>query len=133
MVRWFLCCALVVPLAAFAQSGGVGFRTVADALAAVKTRPGAKLTQPDGWTVITEQGGSVVWSFTPAGHPAHPAVVRRSIDVGDDGVPRVEMGVLCQGDKPACDALAKSFQTINERAMRPLRERMKTADEVKQR
>jgi hypothetical protein len=113
---------------------GVGFKSVADALAALKTRPGAKLTvsQPDAWTIITEQGGSVVWSFTPATHPAHPAVVRRSIVVGEDGVPRIELAALCQAEKAPCDRLMKDFRDLTERSSRAMRERMKTADETKQ-
>src|SRR5262245_14735526 len=115
MARILLECALsavfVMPVALFAQTGGtaekpttpgspagVGFKSVAEALTALKARPGAKssVTQPDSWTIITEQGGSVVWSFTPATHPAHPAVVRRAIVVGDDGMSRIEMASLCQ-------------------------------------
>ena len=93
---------------------GVGFKTVAEALAALKTRPGAKIsvTQPDGWTIITEQGGSVVWSFTPAAHPAHPAVVRRAIVVGEDGLPRIEMAGLCQAERAPCDRLMKDFRDL---------------------
>lgn len=114
--------------------GGVGFKSVADALAALKTRPGAKIsvTQPDAWTIITEQGGSVVWSFTPANHPAHPGVVRRAIVVGEDGLARIEMAGLCQGEKASCDRLMKDFRDLTERSARSMRERMKNADETKQ-
>jgi hypothetical protein len=141
MARILLECALSIvlaaPVALFAQTTaptGVGFKSVADALAALKTRPGTKLTvsQPDSWTIITEQGGSVVWSFTPATHPAHPAVVRRSIVVGEDGVPRIELAALCQADKAACDRLMKDFRDLTERSSRAMKERMKTADETKQ-
>jgi hypothetical protein len=113
---------------------GVGFKSVADALAALKTRPGAKIsvTQPDAWTIITDQGGSVVWSFTPDTHPAHPAVVRRAIVVGEDGLARIEMASLCQAEKSACDRLMKDFRDLTERSARAMRERMKDADETKQ-
>jgi len=149
MARILLDCALSLVIAApgalFAQTTmeppttsnsqvGVGFKTVADALAALKTRPGAKISvsQPEGWTIITEQGGSVVWSFTPAAHPAHPAVVRRSIIVGEDGVPRIEMASLCQGDRAACNRLMKDFRDLTERSSRAMKERMKSADETKE-
>jgi hypothetical protein len=151
MARTLLECAisavLAMPVAVFAQQAatagapttsnspaGVGFKSVADALAALKARPGAKIsvTQPDAWTIISEQQGSVVWSFTSASHPAHPAVVRRSLVVGEDGVARIEMAVLCQAEKAPCDRLTKDFRDINERSMRALRERMKSADETKQ-
>jgi len=145
MTRILVDCALSIALAApaalFAQnavaadgpSSGVGFRSVSEALAALKTRPGAKVsvTQPDGWTIITEQGGAIVWSFTPATHPAHPAVVRRAIVVDEDGNARIEMTGLCQGDKPSCDRLMKDFRDLTERSSRALKERMKSADENK--
>jgi hypothetical protein len=130
-----------MPVAVFAQTGGtssssagVGFRNVSEALAAVRARPGAKISvsQPDSWTIITEQDGSVVWSFTPSSHPAHPAVVRRSIVVGDDGLSRIEMASLCQGEKAQCDRLVKDFRDITDRSTRALKERMKHADETKQ-
>ncbi|HUL66262.1 MAG TPA: hypothetical protein VLW55_16800 [Burkholderiaceae bacterium] len=149
MARILLDCALSIviaaPVALFAQTtadplttanapAGVGFKSVADALAALKTRPGAKISvsQPDAWTIITEQGGSVVWSFTPTTHPAHPAVVRRSIVVGEDGVPRIEMASLCQGERASCNRLMKDFRDLTERSSRAMRERMKSADETKQ-
>jgi hypothetical protein len=150
MARIILECSLSVvfamPVALFAQTGatgekppassshaGVGFKTVAAALAAVKTRPGAKITvtQPDAWTIITEHGGSVVWSFTPAAHPAYPAVVRRAIVVGEDGESRIEMAGLCEAEKAPCDRLMKEFRDITERSSRAMRERMKSSDEIK--
>ena len=136
-----------MPVALFAQNpatadtpttsnspAGVGFKSVADALAALKTRPGAKIsvTQPDAWTIISEQGGSVVWSFTPATHPAYPAVIRRAIVIGEDGMARIEMAGLCQAEKAPCDRLMKDFRDLTERSSRALRERMKSADETKQ-
>lgn len=148
MARIVLECALSIvfamPVAVLAQTAekptsstpltGVGFKSVADALAALKTRPGAKIsvTQPDAWTIITEQGGAIVWSFTPATHPAHPAVVRRSIVVGEDGLARIEMAGLCQAEKAPCDRLIKDFRDLTERSARAMRERMKEADETKQ-
>jgi hypothetical protein len=122
------------PPAASGRQTGVGFKSVADALAALKARPGAKLsvTQPDAWTIITEAGGSVVWSFTPSTHPAYPAVVRRAIVIGEDGMARIEMTGLCQAEKAACDKLMKQFQEVTEKSTRALRERMKNGDETKQ-
>jgi len=147
MARILLGCALSIvfatPVASFAQTtadppttpsapAGVGFKNVADALAALKTRPGAKVSQRDGWTIITEQGGAIVWSFTTDTHPAHPAVVRRAIVVGDDGVARIEMASLCQAEKASCDRLMKDFRDLTERSSRAMKERMKSADETKQ-
>ncbi|HTT10952.1 MAG TPA: hypothetical protein VMG60_08700 [Burkholderiaceae bacterium] len=147
LLDYALSIVFAMPVALFAQTAakaeapttsnppaGVGFKSVADALAALKTRPGAKIsvTQPDAWTIITEQGGAVVWSFTPATHPAHPAVVRRAIVVGEDGLARIEMAGLCQAEKAPCDRLMKDFRDLTERSTRAMRERINSADETKQ-
>jgi hypothetical protein len=72
-----LLCAVAIPLGAIAQSeqpvpastpgSSIGYKTVAEALDAVKAKPGVAVTvtQPDSWTIVSEPGGMVVWSFTP--------------------------------------------------------------------
>lgn len=99
---------------AFAKSG---YRTVAEALAGLKARPGAivQVTQPDGWTVITlPEPEYELWSFTPPGHYAYPAAVRRAIKQADGRV-YVEMSALCEADKAPCDRLVREFQQLNQK------------------
>jgi hypothetical protein len=60
----------------------IGNRSVDEAMRALKDKPGSSvtITKPDSWVIINEAGPlSTQWSFTPAGHYAHPAVVRRAI------------------------------------------------------
>src|ERR1700738_1060328 len=57
-------------------TSSVGYPSVATALAALQARNDVKTWIQDGWTVIED--GMTLWSFTPAGHPAHPSVAKRS-------------------------------------------------------
>ena len=95
---------------------GIGYPTVAAALAGLRAKSGVKVQEQAGWTVIDDPETTRIWSFTPAGHPAHPAAIRRTIvQEGKDIF--VRMGVLCQASKPACDKLVAEFEAMNK-AMR---------------
>jgi hypothetical protein len=63
--------------------------------------------------VIHDRAALTIWSFTPSGHPAHPAVVRRVV-VRQDGAMHVKMSGLCEATKPACDKLWTDFEQLNE-------------------
>jgi hypothetical protein len=96
--------------------GTLEYKSVAEALEALKAKPGVQtnVTKPNGW-IIASEGVDVVWSFTPADHYAHPAVVRRALIVRPSGELFVEMRALCQLSKDACDRLIFEFQELNER------------------
>ena len=106
-----------------AEPSSIGYPTVAAALEALRKDPQAHFSTQDGWTVVsaTENGNPVVWSFTPEGHPAHPAAVKRTAVHEKDGAWTLEMAVLCGGTKPACDKLLEDFKELNERMKESLR------------
>lgn len=99
---------------------GIGYATVAEARAALAGKAGASANDTaDGWHVVVEESPTTVWSFTPAGHPAFPSVVRRMV-VERDGAVYIDMSAICEADKAACDRLMREFQALNK----------KTADEA---
>ena len=111
---------LVVTLVASAQPedasdrSDIGYPSVAAALEAMRIKSGTKVSMQGGWTVIEEAATKTIWSFTPAGHLAHPAAVRRAIvQRGNDIF--VEMKLRCESMKPACDKLVAEFQELNNR------------------
>lgn len=116
--------ACLVAAAASAAPQDIGHATVADALAALNRTDGSAtiVTESDGWVVVAEPSASAQWSFTPAGHPAHPAVVRRVIR-RDGGAVRVETSSLCEGPAPACAQLLSDFETLNDRITQAVRSR----------
>jgi hypothetical protein len=97
--------------AAQPSSTGVGYPTVKAALDAMRAKSGANVSTQAGWTVIEDRAALTVWSFTPAGHPAHPAAVRRTITQEGDKI-FVKMSALCEAPKPACDVLVSEFQDL---------------------
>jgi hypothetical protein len=122
----FLAAALVLSGAAHAQSKQeprpLGYKKVADALAALKKSPDAKLSHPGGWTTYAIQKPEVaVWSFVPQGHEAYPAVVRRLVRKTDEGT-FVEMKVLCEAKQDACRRLAVHFQQMTAQMQQKLQE-----------
>lgn len=121
----------VALVAALLMPHGVGAEpiaqsSVAAALAELKARDGngTIVTASDGWVVVNEPGASAQWSFTPAGHAAHPAVVRRVIRRPMDGsTPTVETALLCEGPAAPCNALRQEFEAMNDRILQSLKAR----------
>jgi hypothetical protein len=94
------------------EARALGYTRVADAREAVPKLPGAKVTHPDGWTVVTVPKPEIaVWSFVPQGHEAYPAVVRRLVRKSDKGT-FLEMKVLCEAKQDACRKLTVQFQQM---------------------
>jgi hypothetical protein len=132
LVRSLTACVALASIQGWAQAqatlpespGALEYRTVSDALGVLKSKPGVSITEtkPDGW-IIASEAESVVWSFTPTGHYAHPAVVRREVVVRDGNV-AVETRALCQAEKAACDMLIREFQELNERMRQSIQHRM---------
>jgi hypothetical protein len=86
----------------------IGYPTVADALEALRLNRGIVYTIENGWLVATDEAACTIWSFAPA----YPAVVKRQV------IPRgkasvIEMNVLCEASRPACDALIRTFAEMN--------------------
>jgi hypothetical protein len=108
----------------------LGYKTVAAALGGLKSTPGVSITvtQPDGWTTAVEPATKAVWSFTPVGHYAYPAVVRREVKQRDGGT-YVETVALCQAEKIPCDNLIREFQLLNQRMSESMRNRQPKAGE----
>ena len=114
------CLALLVASSALAAGlppGGadpkisdVGYRTVAEALAALKQTTTASFSVVGGWTIVTDEAHLTVWSFSPKTDPSYPSVVKRMVASTDTGS-KVTLNVLCEARKAACDNLVREFST----------------------
>lgn len=98
-------------------AGDFGYPSVAAALRELRARPDAECGDERGWVVCSQPEARVLWSFTPADHPAHPAGVRREV-VEKDGAIHLQMAVLCEAEQAACDRLVEDFEQLNERLRR---------------
>lgn len=103
----------------------IGYATVADALASLSARDGAGtvVTHSDDWVIINQISAQAQWSFTPSGHAAFPALVRRTIRRGDNAAVNVETASLCEAALEACDRLLKDFEAMNDRIAQSIRSR----------
>jgi hypothetical protein len=99
-----------------ALDAAIDFASVAAALDALRNDPAAQFESQAGWIVVasSERGNPVLWSFTPEGHPAHPAVVKRTA-LEKKGLGFVELATLCQGPEPECVALLDEFRQVNQK------------------
>jgi hypothetical protein len=113
---------------AFAQQAegprpaGIGYATVAAALDAMRAKSGVNASVQSGWTVIEDRSTASLWSFTPPGYAAHPAAVRRTVTQQGNDV-FIQMDVLCEAAKPACDKFVAEFNELNDRMRDSLRRR----------
>lgn len=113
-----------LPFLVQAQTSTIPYPDVASALAALSARDGAGtiVTRPDDWTLINEPAAAAQWSFTPKGHAAHPAVVRRIVKrIGADV--SVEMASLCEAPAEACAKLLQEFEAMNPRVIQAIKAR----------
>ena len=94
------------------SGSSVGYETVAAALADLRTRPGVVFTTENGWLIATQEAAYAIWSFAPKGYPAYPAVVKRQVTPNGSGS-SIEMAVLCEASKTACDELVSTFARMN--------------------
>ena len=121
-----VCC--LASQGAFAQDdepADIGYANVAAVLAALRSDPSAQFREQRGWTVVAsrERGAPVEWFFTPEGHAAHPAVVKRTA-IERGGVGFIDLAALCQTEQASCDRLLHDFrqqQELEQAAARPER------------
>jgi hypothetical protein len=112
-------------LAADDEPAPIDYASVASVLAALRAEPSAQFRSQRGWTVVAsrEGGDPVEWFFTPEGHEAHPAVVKRTA-LERDGVGMIDLVALCHVEQFFCDRLLDTFRQQHERevaASRPER------------
>ena len=97
------------------NESAVDYSSVSEALEKLKKHPSSKISQQDGWLIVSliENGNHVFWFFAPKEHAAHPAVMKKTITVKDGGIETVIL-TLCEAPKQKCDDLIKQFKNINE-------------------
>lgn len=99
----------------YGDAASIGYTSVQNALEGLKKKPGVEIREHSGWTIISEKGGKemALWSFAPRSDPAYPAVARRYVFEKDGGV-YVDMDVLCEASKAACDHFVEQFSLLND-------------------
>jgi hypothetical protein len=117
---------VILPLARAQDPRSIGYPSVTAALEALRSRTDVTVSNQGGWTIVDERAGNAFWSFTPKDHPAHPAVVKRTLVTRDNNL-SVEMTSLCEARKSACDQLMVEFRQLNERMSQAVRNQVQPA------
>ena len=112
-------------LADDSEPAPIGYANVAAVLESLRSDPNAQFREQRGWMVAAsrERGTPVEWFFTPEGHAAHPAVIKRTA-IERDGVGLIDLAALCNSPQAACDQLLDEFrqqQQLAQAAARPER------------
>jgi hypothetical protein len=95
-----------------ASQSTIGYESVAEALKSLRSQRGVVFTTENGWLIATDDAAYTIWSFAPEGYPAYPAAVRRQVVPHGNGS-IIQMNVLCEATKEACDALVRTFAEMN--------------------
>jgi hypothetical protein len=66
----------------------------------------------DGWLGFSDSRNKAIWTFAPAGHPAYPAVVKRTL-IQDGNTVKVKTTSKCEGPRDACDKLLAEFLALD--------------------
>jgi hypothetical protein len=111
---------------ALALAGGAAFaedlcgrpREAPDALyrRLTETEKLAESFRDKAYATIDDAAKGTLWTFTVAGHPAHPSVVCRQ-PVEDGGKLRIDMEILCEASDEECERLARAFEDLNRRML----------------
>ena len=72
--------------------------------------------------MVEDRANHAVWSFVPNNHEAYPAVVKRAVVTRNDGT-HIDMDVVCEAPKAACDRLVESFKALNAETIKGLQKR----------
>jgi hypothetical protein len=116
-------------LAQDSEPAGIGHASVAAVLASLHSEPSAQFGEQRGWTVVAsrERDTPVEWFFTPEGHEAHPAVVKRTA-VERESIGMIDLAALCHAEQTACDRLLDDFRQQHELAQAAARPERVTID-----
>jgi hypothetical protein len=120
---------VVVAAAAANANDVIGYPDIEAALEALRADPGAQFETQQGWTVVASREGQnpVQWFFTPAGHPAHPAVVKRTA-LERNGTGLIDLAALCYSAEGDCFRLLDDFRQRSELAARAAQPQRVTLD-----
>jgi hypothetical protein len=105
-----LLCAVLLPAWSAEQSTKVvisevnyiGYATVSDALATLKSQGFLALPGLNGEVSFAEPDNKTTWTFAGKDDPAYPSVVRY-VSTRSNGVVHVELTILCEASDGPCD------------------------------
>ena len=91
----------------------INYESVSEALESLSNDKQAEIRKERNWAIVNTKGTDEmsIYSFTPSGHPAHPAVVKRTV-YEENGTVNIALHALCEAEKNECDKLVNQFQEM---------------------
>ena len=102
------------------RSSGIGYPSVAAALADLHSKPEVIFREEAGWIIAEDRSHYTLWSFATEGDPAYPSAVKRTAVQEAGGNVTMNMNILCESTQDACDKMVANFNELNERARESL-------------
>jgi hypothetical protein len=102
---------------------GIGYPSVAAALADLHSKPEVIFREEGGWIIAEDRSHYTLWSFATDGDPAYPSAVKRTAVQEAGGSVTMNMNILCESTQDACDKLVANFNELNERARDSLQQK----------
>jgi len=85
----------------------------------IKTEKLPEIHRDKAYVALHDKARGTTWTFTVAGHPAHPsAVCRRPMRDGERL--RIEMNVSCGAAEAECEKLVGAFQELNDQMLQEM-------------
>jgi len=89
-----------------------------------KTEKLPEIHRDKAYVALHDKARDTTWTFTAAGHPAHPsAICRRPVQDGDRL--RIEMNVSCGAAEAECEKLVNAFQELNRHMLQEIEKQQK--------
>jgi len=90
----------------------------------VKTEKLPEVHRDKPYVALHDKNKNTTWTFTVAGHPAHPsAVCRRLVQDGERW--RIDMNASCSAPEAECEKLVNAFQELNQQMLDELEKQQK--------
>jgi hypothetical protein len=103
------------------QPSQIGYSSPDAALSALRLKPGVIVTENDGWTIVEDKSELALWTIAKPGNSAYPTAVKRYV-VDINGTMTLQMKVLCDASKEACDNIVRQFIELNKKAANSVKE-----------
>jgi hypothetical protein len=111
------------PVTDSTTSLGIGYPSVAAALADLRSKPEVIFREEGGWIIAEDRSHFTLWSFATEGDPAYPSAIKRTAVQETGGNVTMNMNILCESKQDACDKVVANFNELNERARDSLQRR----------
>jgi hypothetical protein len=91
------------PKPTVSEGNYIGYATVADALATLKSEGFMPLPGINGEVSFAESDNKTTWTFVGKNDPAYPSAVRYVFAKSDGPVMHIEITILCEASEAACE------------------------------